>query len=114
MVLKKVENRLRRHIRVRSKISGTKDCPRLHVFRSNTAIYAQLIDDTTGTVLASANDLKISSGSKVEKAAQVGASIAESAKSLKIKSCVFDRGGFLYTGRVKSLADGARQGGLSF
>ena len=109
MVLKKVENRLRRHIRVRSRISGTKDCPRLHVFRSNTAIYAQLVDDTTSTVLASSNDLKVGKGTKVERAIVVGEKIAETAKSLKIKKCVFDRGGFLYTGRVQALADSARK-----
>lgn len=109
MVLKKVENRLRRHIRVRSRISGTKDCPRLHVFRSNTAIYAQLIDDTTSTILASTNDLKLDKGTKVERAEVVGGKIAELAKTLKIKKCVFDRGGFLYTGRVQALADSARK-----
>ncbi len=104
--------------RIRKHISGTKVAPRLSVFRSNKDIYAQLIDDATGTTLASANsrqkDIAAQKGTKSEKAALVGKAIAQKAKDLGIEGCVFDRGGYLYHGRVKSLADGAREGGLKF
>ena len=102
--------------RIRSKVSGTAQKPRLSVFRSNKDIYAQLIDDTTGTTLASANsrqkDLAGLKGNKVEKSMEVGKALAAKAKSLGIEVCVFDRGGYLYHGRVKAIADGAREGGL--
>lgn len=104
--------------RIRAKVSGTKDCPRLSVFRSNKQIYAQLIDDATGHTLVSASsqDTEIASKevAKIEKAKLVGQLIAERAKEAEIESIVFDRGGYIYHGRVKSLAEGAREGGLKF
>lgn len=104
--------------RIRAKVQGTASNPRLSVFRSNSDIYAQLIDDATGTTLAAANsrqkDIAAQKGTKVEKAAMVGKAIAAKALSLGITGCVFDRGGNLYHGRVKSVADGAREGGLKF
>ena len=103
--------------RVRKKISGTPERPRLSVFRSNKEIYAQLIDDVNGKTLASANSRNkafSTTGTKVEKAIAVGKSLAEVAKSKGIELCVFDRGGNLYHGRVKALAEGAREGGLNF
>lgn len=109
--------RLHRHARVRSKITGTADRPRLDVFRSNTNIYAQLIDDSKGVTIVSAasneKDFGISGGN-CEGARKVGKLIAERAKSKKISEVVFDRGGYIYHGRVKELAEGAREGGLKF
>lgn len=109
--------RLKRHKRVRAKISGTPECPRLCVFRSAKHIYAQIIDDVNGVTLASASSLEkdfgIYGGNK-EAAAKVGKLVAERALEKKIETVVFDRGGFIYTGRVKELADGAREGGLKF
>lgn len=113
-MLQKQLNRLRRKARVRSQISGTAEIPRLSVFRSGTHIYAQLIDDVAGKTLASSNDLKAKKAPKIKKASSVGAEIAKAAKDLKISKVVFDRGGFLYQGRVKALADAAREGGLQF
>ena len=110
--------RKRRHIRVRKKISGTTDCPRLNVFRSNKHIYVQLIDDLEGQTLASAStldpELKADVSSNVNKdvARKVGELIARRALEKGIAKVVFDRGGYLYHGRVKALADGAREGGL--
>lgn len=106
--------RQRRHKGVRKQISGTAEKPRLNVFRSNSHIYAQLIDDVAGVTLAAANDLSIKSGKPVEKAAKVGEELAKQAKAKKITTVIFDRGGYKYHGRVKSLADGARSGGLEF
>ena len=108
--------RQRRHIRVRTKISGTAECPRLNVFRSNTQIFAQIIDDVKGVTLASSSsvELKIKNGGNVEGAKLVGKDIAEKAKKLKIKNVVFDRGGYLYHGRVQALAEAARENGLEF
>ncbi len=109
--------RERRHRRVRGKVAGTAARPRLAVFRSNLGIAAQLIDDQTGQTLASANwqQLKKSfKGSKTAQAAEVGKLLAANAKQAGIETCVFDRGGYLYHGRVKALADGAREGGLKF
>ena len=104
--------------RVRKKVSGTSAKPRLSVFRSNSEIYAQLIDDTTGTTLAAASsrekDIAAQTAPKVEKSKMVGAAIARKATELGITTCVFDRGGNLYHGRVKAVADGAREGGLQF
>ncbi len=101
--------------RIRKKISGTAVLPRLSIFRSNKNIYAQCIDDLTGTTIASASSKQVKSeGTKVEIAKAVGAVIAEKAKAAGINNIVFDRGGNLYHGRVKALADGARAGGLSF
>ncbi len=109
--------RLKRHKRVRAKISGTPECPRLCVFRSAKHIYAQIIDDVNGVTLASASTLEkdfgIYGGNK-EAAAKVGKTVAERALEKKIETVVFDRGGFIYTGRVQALADGAREGGLKF
>ncbi|MCW3079765.1 50S ribosomal protein L18 [Segetibacter sp.] len=104
--------------RVRKKVAGTSAKPRLSVFRSNSEIYAQLIDDTTGTTLAAASsrekDIAAQTAPKVEKSKMVGAAIARKATALGLTTCVFDRGGNLYHGRVKAVADGAREGGLQF
>lgn len=115
-MLQKQVNRLRRKARVRAQVSGTASKPRLAVFRSATHIYAQLIDDVAGKTLGSASDLKIDTkkNTKTEVAQQVGTQIAQIAKELKLTQVVFDRGGFAYHGRVKALADAARQGGLQF
>jgi len=113
-MLAKFVKRLQRQQRIRAKISGTAQRPRLSVYRSNANIYAQLIDDVSGKTLCSASDLKVKDGTKSQKAQKVGEEIAAKAKDLKISSIVFDRGGFAYHGRVKSLADGARSAGLQF
>ncbi|MBN2660540.1 MAG: 50S ribosomal protein L18 [Tannerellaceae bacterium] len=111
----KVERRLKIKRSVRSKISGTAERPRLTVFRSNKQIYAQVIDDTTGRTLAAASSLKIEeSASKKELAAKVGEQIAKSAQEAGVQVVVFDRNGYLYHGRIKELADAARNGGLKF
>ena len=106
--------RAKRHKRVRSKVSGTAQCPRLCVFRSTNNIYAQLIDDVAGVTLAEANSLKMENGGNKEAAKAVGKLIAERAKEKDIVDVVFDRGGNIYHGRVKELAEGAREGGLNF
>lgn len=109
--------RLKRHKRIRSKISGTTERPRLSVFRSNKNIYAQLIDDVAGVTLASASTLDASiakDSTKVEQAQAVGKAIAEAAKSKNISNIVFDRSGYLYHGRISALADAARENGLDF
>jgi large subunit ribosomal protein L18 len=111
------EARKRRHKRVRGKVSGTVERPRLVVTRSNRGIVAQLVDDLQGRTLASASWLQVTKtfkGDKKSQAAEVGKLLAESAKQAKIESVVFDRGGYLYHGRVKALADAAREGGLKF
>jgi large subunit ribosomal protein L18 len=111
------EARLRRHRRVRGKIRGTAERPRLLVFRSNRGIFAQLVDDDAGRTLAAASWLdlpKSFSGDKSEQAAEVGKLLAAGGKKAGVETVVFDRGGYLYHGRVKALADGAREGGLSF
>ena len=111
------EARLRRHRRVRSKVHGSAERPRLVVFRSNRGIEAQLVDDVTGKTLASASHLALAKSFKGDKTAQaeaVGKALAEAAKKADVDTCVFDRGGYLYHGRVKALADGAREGGLEF
>ena len=112
----KREARIRRHIRVRKNISGTSEAPRLCVFRSNKAIYAQVIDDTKGITLVSSSslELKLKNGGNIEAASKVGKDIAEKCKKAKINKVVFDRGGFLYHGRVAALAEAAREGGLKF
>jgi len=100
---------------IRSKVSGTPERPRLSVFRSNTAIYAQLIDDTKGVTLASASTTVLGlKGVKVDNSKEVGKKIAEIATEKGIDACVFDRNGYLYHGNIKALADGAREGGLKF
>ncbi len=118
MALSKTERRQRIKNRIRKVISGSETRPRLAVFRSNKEIYAQLIDDNTGATIASASsrDKEISSakGTRIEIAALVGKAIAEKAKKAKINTITFDRGGYLYHGRVKSLAEGAREAGLKF
>jgi large subunit ribosomal protein L18 len=110
------EARLRRHRRVRGKVSGTAERPRLVVFRSNRGIFAQLVDDEAGRTLASATWLahRGHKGTKTDQAAEVGKSLAAAAKKAGIEACVFDRAGYLYHGRVKALADAAREGGLQF
>jgi large subunit ribosomal protein L18 len=115
--LTKRQARERRHRRIRGKIAGTAERPRLAVFRSNRGIFAQLIDDEAGKTLAGASWLglaKTFKGNKSEQAAEVGKALAKAAKAAGVETCVFDRGGYLYHGRVKALADGAREGGLQF
>ncbi len=113
-MLTKVENRVRRARRVRARIEGTPTKPRLSVFRSNTHISVQAIDDINGVTLASAHDIAITAGTKSERAAQVGSTIAAAMLQKGITTCVFDRGGYLYHGRVKALAESARTAGLVF
>lgn len=108
------QKRARNHRKIRAKISGTSDRPRLAVFKSNTNIYVQLIDDENGKTLAQANSREIKKGSVSEKAAEVGKVIAERASAKKISKVVFDRGGYKYAGKIKAVADGAREGGLTF
>ncbi|MEA4905421.1 MAG: 50S ribosomal protein L18, partial [Petrimonas sp.] len=113
--LTKTERRLKIKTRVRGKISGTKECPRLSVFRSNKQIYAQVIDDVNGVTLASASSLKVDEKlPKKEMAAKVGEMIANNAKEAGVEKVAFDRNGYLYHGRIKELADAARKGGLKF
>ncbi len=120
MIKKESRNvaRLARHTRVTNKIKGTKECPRLNVFRSNSNIFAQIIDDTKGETLVSASsidkELKLKNGSNVEAATKVGELLAKRAKKAKITKVTFDRGGYLYHGRVKALAEAARANGLEF
>ncbi len=109
--------RIKRHNRVRGKISGTAERPRLCVFRSENHIYAQIIDDVAGNTLVSASTVEKSfegKGSNIEAAKKIGAVIAERALKKGIEDVVFDRGGYIYHGRVKALAEGAREGGLKF
>ena len=117
MAFSKLNRRAKIKRRIRKKVSGTAQLPRLTVFRSNKQIYAQLIDDTNGVTLASASSYKNDSASnvsKIEQAAIVGKEVAEKAIKVGIEKVVFDRNGYLYHGRVKSLADSAREGGLKF
>lgn len=114
-MLPKQEKKQRRHRRVRAKAFGTKEKPRLCVFRSNQHIYGQLINDEQGKIMATVSDLKIKNKkSKVDTAREIGKMIAQLAKDLKIEKTVFDRGGYKYHGRIKALAEGAREGGLKF
>jgi large subunit ribosomal protein L18 len=112
--------RLKRHLRVRKKLAGTAERPRLNVFRSSKHVYAQIIDDTKGVTLVSASTLdkelrdQIQNGGNVDAAQKVGALVAQRAKAKGIEKVVFDRGGYLYHGRVKALADAAREAGLEF
>ena len=114
--LTKLEARKRRQRRIRGKVSGTAERPRLAVYRSNAGISAQLVDDGAGHTLAAASwlDLKKFKGTKTEQATEVGKLLAANAKQAGLESAVFDRGGYLYHGRVKALAEGAREGGLTF
>ena len=117
MKLSNEQRRQRRHRRVRGKVHGSAGRPRLCVFRSSKGIYAQVIDDDAGVTLASASTLQLgsgASGTKSEKAAEVGKLVAQRAREAGVEKVVFDRGGYLYHGRVKALADGAREGGLEF
>ncbi len=122
MINKKDKNKIRkvRHLRVRKKISGTADRPRLCVYRSLAGIYAQLIDDTKGVTLAAASTVepelkaKVAEMTKTQAAKEVGKAIAQRAVDKGCKSVIFDRGGYIYTGRVAALAEGAREGGLEF
>ena len=116
MINKVSRNQMRvmRHSRVRSKIVGTAELPRLCVFRSNNNISCQVIDDETGTTLASASSLKLKNGGNIEGAKVVGKEIAAACKKAKITKVVFDRGGYLYHGRVQALAEAARENGLEF
>lgn len=110
-----MKNRQRRHFKIRKHITGTKECPRLNVFRSNIHIYAQIIDDSLGKTLAADSDIKSGvTANKTNKAFEVGKKLAEVASKKGIKKVVFDRGGFLYHGRIAKLAEGARAGGLKF
>lgn len=114
-MLPKKERRLRIHKRIRARISGTKERPRLCVFKSGKHVYAQLIDDDHGKVLAAVSDVKLKSkGNKVAHSMEVGKLIAKEAVAKKIEKVVFDRGGFVFHGRIKAVADGAREGGLKF
>ena len=113
-MLAKVQKRIKRHTKIRARVSGTATRPRLSVFRSNTSICAQLIDDVAGVTLVSSSDHGISTGTKVEKASQAGKILGDAALKAGITAVVFDRGGFLYAGRVKALAEAARSSGLSF
>ena len=112
----KNKQRLHRHVRIRSKISGTAECPRISVYRSNKFIYASLIDDVTGKTLVSSDSSKLNleNPSNCEAAAKVGEDLANKAKELKIVKVVFDRSGYLYHGQVKALAEACRKGGLAF
>ena len=111
-------SREKRHLRIRQTVVGTAAKPRLNVFRSNTQIYAQIIDDVTGKTLCSASsldkELKLANGSNVAAATEVGTLVAKRALALKIETVVFDRGGYLFHGRVKALAEAARAAGLKF
>jgi large subunit ribosomal protein L18 len=115
-VTTKPQQRLRRRKRVRSKISGTAERPRLSVFRSNRGVFAQLIDDRSGATVAAVNWIEpdLRKLSPMDQAKRVGELLAERAKAAGVTSCVFDRGGYRYHGRVQALADGAREGGLQF
>ena len=111
----KIERRIKIKYRVRNKISGTTECPRMSVFRSNKQIYVQIIDDLSGKTLAAASSLGMTEKMpKKEQAAKVGELIAKKAQEAGIKSVVFDRGGFIYQGKIQALADAAREAGLEF
>ena len=110
----KANKRIRRHNRIRSKVKGTILRPRLSVYKSNKHLYAQIIDDDAAMTLVSISTEKLAGKGMLEKALSAGKEIAKHAQSKNIKKIVFDRGGFIYTGQVKALADGAREGGLEF
>jgi large subunit ribosomal protein L18 len=113
-MISREQKRKTRHNRVRAKIAGTADRPRLSVFKSNKDVYVQLIDDVKGLTIVSSNSLKMSKKAMTEKAKEVGLDIAQKAKGKNISKIVFDRSGYLYTGLIKTLADSAREGGLEF
>ena len=114
MANKKLEKRIRLKKKIRTKVSGTSLCPRLSVFRSNSFIYAQAVDDLKGVTIIATSDLTLKKGTKTERAVSVGNEIAKALIAKGVKKVVFDRNGFKYTGRVKALADGARASGLTF
>ena len=114
MAFNKIERRIKIKFRIRKKIVGTAERPRLSVFRSNKQIYAQVINDKAGVTLAAASSLGFEKMNKTEQAKKVGLLLAEKAKAAGVESVVVDRNGYLYHGRVQSLADGAREGGLNF
>ena len=114
MSTKKEQRRLKIKFRIRKNVNGTAERPRLSVFRSNKQIYAQVINDLTGTTLASASSVGLEKMPKIEQAKMVGALVAEKAKAAGVEKVVFDRNGYLYHGRVQALADAAREGGLNF
>lgn len=114
MTTKKVERRIKLKYRIRKNVNGTAERPRMSVFRSNKQIYVQVINDLTGQTVASASSLGLEAMPKIEQAEKVGALIAEKAKAAGVTSVVFDRNGYLYHGRVKALADAARNAGLNF
>lgn len=114
MTTKKVERRIKIKYRIRKRVNGTAERPRLSVFRSNKQIYAQVINDLTGSTLASASSLGLEKMPKIQQAAKVGEMVAANAHAAGITTVVFDRNGYLYHGRVKELADAARKGGLKF
>jgi large subunit ribosomal protein L18 len=111
---KKVEMRAARHRRIRARITGSADRPRLSVFKSNTGMYAQIIDDARGVTLMASSTAGLKTKSKLEKAREIGALLAKAAQAKGITKVVFDRGGFLYSGRIKAFADSARESGLIF
>ena len=114
MTTKKVERRIKIKYRIRKRVNGTVERPRMSVFRSNKQIYVQIVNDLTGTTLASASSLGMETMPKKEQAAKVGELIAKKAQEVGVEKIVFDRNGYLYHGRVKALADAAREGGLKF
>ena len=114
MTTKKIERRIKIKFRIRKSVNGTAERPRMSVFRSNKQIYVQIINDLTGKTLVSASSLGMEKMPKQEQAQKVGELVAEKAKAAGVESVVFDRNGYLYHGRVKELADGARKGGLKF
>jgi large subunit ribosomal protein L18 len=111
---KKQDKRIRLKLKIKAKISGTSIRPRLSVFRSNKFIYAQVIDDTLGKTIVEASDIKLTKGTKTERAKEVGNMIGQACKDAKVNKVVFDRNGFKYTGRIKIVADTARATGLEF
>jgi len=115
-IISKNEERLRRHARIRTKINGTPECPRLNVFRSNQHIHVQLIDDVNGVTIAAASsvELKLEKGGNIEAATAVGTEVAKRALAKNVVRVVFDRGGYIYHGRVKAVAEAAREAGLKF
>lgn len=110
----KLQKRIRRRKRIRAKVKGDASCPRLSVFKSNKYLYAQIIDDKSGATVAAVSDKGLKGKTKIERSKLAGLEIAKIAKDKKVNKVVFDRGGFIYTGRIKALADGAREGGLKF
>ncbi len=110
----KTAQRLRRRIRIRAKVSGTAERPRLSVFKSNKFVYAQLIDDTTGVTIAAVSTKAIAGEKPLVGAKKIGVELAKLASAKKIEAVVFDRGGYIYTGKIKAVAEGAREGGLKF